>query len=311
MAGHSGHDHLERKPADAPHTLCVKCGSTDAPAARRTRAHTGVEASRCRASGGGEVTHHPQQDSPTTSALLVPRHGAEPGGRAVMPRRAGIRADPVCCGGRPSPPLGRAHRRVIFQSRGFVQGLVHRAQTGIDRPLHALSMARRSALKAQQAPWRQIGALLINANQDRRPLPRPARRETRCSTVQHAAPPDRRPGPGRLPVRAALTHPTPPAPDRGGQRPAGTDAYLDPQQLTGSTDSNVSRLRVMGGTGWLDVRGDDAVPDRGSRWTLSRGRNRDDAPGAARGGAAAPRGHEGAGRQHVNEGAARRAASSN
>ena len=146
----------------------------------------------------------PATGQPDDICALVPRHGAEPGGRAVMPRRAGIRADPVCCGGRPSPPLGRAHRRVIFQSRGFVQGLVHRAQTGIDRPLHALSMARRSALKAQQAPWRQIGALLINANQDRRPLPRPARRETRCSTVKHAAPPDRRRAPGRLRVRAAL-----------------------------------------------------------------------------------------------------------
>ena len=31
-------------------------------------------------------------------------------------------------------------------------------------PLRALSIARRSALKAQQAAWRQIGALLINAS---------------------------------------------------------------------------------------------------------------------------------------------------
>jgi hypothetical protein len=72
-------------------------------------------------------------------------------------------------------------------------------------PLHALSVARRSAVKAQQATWRQIGALLIKCpSRDARPVPRPARRETRCSTVKHAAPPDRRRAPGRLRVRAAL-----------------------------------------------------------------------------------------------------------
>jgi hypothetical protein len=136
VAGPTGHDHLERKPADAPHPDCVKCGSTDAPAAspaltpawrRLGVAHQAAE--RCHITRNRTARRSLRCWSRDTVPYLAVALSGSP--------KAGSKADPVCCRGRPRHRLvmpieeSNSSRRALAVG-GTVQGFVHRAQAGID-----------------------------------------------------------------------------------------------------------------------------------------------------------------------------------